>query len=161
MVTDPLLKLLQTNARYSHEELAELLTLSPQDVASRIAGFEADGTIKGYQVVIDPDAAGDKDVCAFIEVKLSPERGEGFDKLASRIAKFDQVQSCYLASGGYDLLLVVDGANLQEVAAFVSQKLSTMSGVLSTATMFRLKVYKENGLLMRQEDGDKRLPVSP
>ncbi len=161
MVTDPLLKLLQTNARYSNEDLAELLTLSPLEVASRIASFEADGTIKGYQVVIDPDAAGDEDVCAFIEVKLSPERGEGFDKLASRIAKFDQVQSCYLASGGYDLLLVVEGANLQEVAAFVSQKLSTMSGVLSTATMFRLKVYKENGLLMRQEDGDKRLPVSP
>jgi len=81
MVTDPLLQLLRANARYTNEELAELLTLSPSEVASRVADFEANGTIKGYQVVVDPDMAGDEGVCAFIEVKLSPERGNGFDKL--------------------------------------------------------------------------------
>lgn len=161
MVTDPLLMLLRTNARYTNDQLSELLSLSQEEVAARISAFEKDGTIKGYQVVVDPELAGDKDVNAFIEVKLCPERGDGFDRLANRIARFDQVNSCYLASGSYDLLLEVEGNSLRDVAAFVSQKLSTMNGVLSTATLFRLKVYKQNGLLMRTEETDGRLAVSP
>ena len=96
-----------------------------------------------------------------IEVKLTPERDGGFDRLAARIAKFDQVLSCYLMSGSYDLLLVVEGEDLMEVARFVSEKLSTMEGVLSTATHFRLKTYKENGFAFGGDEDPERLPVAP
>jgi DNA-binding Lrp family transcriptional regulator len=141
--------------------LAETLSLTEDDVRARIAAWEKDGTIAGYQAVVDPDRAGDDDVSAFIEVKLTPERGGGFDRLALRIARFDQVTSCYLASGGYDLMVVVEGTDLREVARFVSEKLSTMDGVLSTATHFRLKTYKENGFLFEQTDAPERLSVAP
>jgi len=98
---------------------------------------------------------------AVIEVRITPERAAGFDRLAHRIAKFDQVQSCYLMSGGYDLLVVVRGDNLQEVARFVAEKLGTIKGVISTATHFRLKAYKENGVLLFHEAKPQRLAVSP
>jgi len=96
-----------------------------------------------------------------IEVKIVPERGGGFDRLASRIARFDHVQSCYLMSGGYDLLVIVEGASLQEVANFVAEKLSTIKGVISTSTHFRLKAYKENGSMLLREAKSQRLPVAP
>lgn len=161
MSTDPLLELLRRKARVSHQELADLLASDAQSIASRIAAWEKDGTIRGYQAVIDQEAAGDTSVSAFIEVKVTPERGGGFDRLAMRIARFDQVVSCYLASGGYDLLVVVEGSDLREVARFVSEKLSTLDGVLSSATHFRLKTYKENGFLFGQEATTERLAVSP
>lgn len=161
MSIDPLLDLLRRKARHSHRELADLLSLSEEEVKARITEWEDDGTIAGYQAVIDPERAGDQDVSAFIEVKLTPERGGGFDRLAMRIARFDQVVSCYLASGGYDLMVVVEGSDLREVANFVSEKLSTMDGVLSTATHFRLKTYKENGFLLEAEGGPERLAVAP
>ena len=158
---DPLLTLLQSKARYSDAELAETLNLSADEVATRIDAWEKDGTILGYQVVVDDDKAGEAGVTAFIEVTVTPERGGGFDRLAMRIARFDQVVSCYLASGGYDLLVVVSGKDLREVASFVSQKLSTLEGVISTATHFRLKAYKENGFIFETEELEGRLPVSP
>ena len=161
MNIDPLLQLLRRKARHTHQELAEMLSLSEEEVRSRISEWEEDGTIVGYQALIDPDRAGDQDVAAFIEVKLTPERGGGFDRLATRIARFEQVTSCYLASGGYDLMVVVEGGGLREVAAFVSEKLSTMDGVLSTATHFRLKTYKENGFLFAGDDEPGRLAVAP
>ena len=161
MTIDPLLQLLRRKARHTHKELAEILSLSEEDVRARVAEWERDGTIVGYQAVIDPVRAGDEDVSAFIEVKLTPERGGGFDRLATRIARFDQVTSCYLASGGYDLMVVVEGQDLRDVARFVSEKLSTMDGVLSTATHFRLKAYKENGFLLEEPDEPSRLAVSP
>ena len=111
--------------------------------------------------MIDQDKTGELGVSAFIEVKLTPERGGGFDRMAMRIAKFDQVVSCYLASGGYDLLVVVEGNDLRDVASFVSNKLSTLDGVLSTATHFRLKAYKENGFIFETEEPEGRLSVSP
>jgi DNA-binding Lrp family transcriptional regulator len=160
-MNDPLLTLLQTKARYSNDELAEVLRLSPKEVKERIATWEADGTILGYQAVIDSDKAGELGVSAFIEVRLTPERGGGFDHLAMRIARFDQVDSCYLISGGYDLLVVVNGKDLREVASFVSEKLSTIDGVLSTATHFRLKAYKEKGFIFSKEEPQERLLVSP
>lgn len=160
-MNDPLLTLLQTKARYSHTELAEALSLSPEDVSARIAAWEKDGIILGYQAVIDDDKIGDLGVSAFIEVKVTPERGGGFDRLAMRVARFDQVVSCYLASGGYDLMVVVEGADLREVASFVSRKLSTLDGVISTATHFRLKTYKEMGFVFEQEEPEGRLPVTP
>lgn len=161
MPTDPLLQVLRHKARFTDQELADLLSLSPEAVASQIAGWEKDGTILGYHAVVDIEQAGDTSVSAFIEVKLTPERGGGFDRLAMRISRFDQVVSCYLASGGYDLMVVVDGADLREVARFVSEKLSSLDGVISTATHFRLKTYKENGFLFERDPSTERLAVSP
>ena len=161
MSTDPLLELLRRKARFSHQELADLLSLDTEAVTSRLAGWEQDGTILGYHAVIDPEIAGDTAVSAFIEVKVTPERGGGFDRLAMRIARFDPVVSCYLASGGYDLMVVVEGKDLRDVARFVSEKLSTLDGVLSTATHFRLKTYKENGFVFEREIHPERLAVAP
>jgi DNA-binding Lrp family transcriptional regulator len=158
---DPLLKLLKSKARFSNAELAEALSLQVDAVNDQISQWEGDGTILGYQAVIDDEKAGEMGVAAFIEVKLTPERGGGFDRLAMRIARFDQVSSCYLASGGYDLMVVVDGQGLRDVAQFVSEKLSTLDGVLSTATHFRLKAYKENGFIFETEEPEGRLPVTP
>ena len=161
MSTDPLLELLKRKARFTHQELADLLSSDSETVAARLAAWEKDGTIRGYHAVIDAEAAGDTSVSAFIEVKVTPERGGGFDRLAMRVARFDQVVSCYLASGGYDLMVVVEGGDLREVARFVSEKLSTMEGVLSTATHFRLKTYKENGFIFDHEITQERLAVAP
>lgn len=161
MSIDPLLQLLRRQARYSPEELAQMIDLSKEEIAARISKWEKDGTILGYQAVVHPDLAGDRSVSAFIEVKVTPERGGGFDRLAMRIARFDQVVSCYLASGGYDLMVVVEGNDLREVARFVSEKLSTLDGVLSTATHFRLKTYKENDFLFERETPGERLAVAP
>lgn len=161
MSIDPLLKLLTQKARYTHQELAEFVQLDASEVSARVQEWEADGTILGYHAVINDELAGHTSVSAFIEVKLTPERGGGFDRLAMRIARFDQVVACYLASGGYDLMVVVEGHDLREVARFVSEKLSTVDGVLSTATHFRLKTYKENGFLFAPEEKEGRLAVSP
>ena len=161
MSTDPLLELLRRKARFTHQELADLLSLDKEAVAAKLDAWETDGTIRGYHAVIDAEAAGDTSVSAFIEVKVTPERGGGFDRLAMRVARFDQVVSCYLASGGYDLMVVVEGGDLREVARFVSEKLSSMEGVLSTATHFRLKTYKENGFIFEQEPTTERLPITP
>ena len=100
-------------------------------------------------------------VTAFIEVSITPERGGGFDRLAERIARFDEVKSCWLMSGGYDLAIIVEGNHLREIARFVSDKLSTVEGVISTATRFRLKTYKQNGVLLAPPVAVERLPVTP
>lgn len=156
-----LLRILRRQARLSNAELAGQIAASEEAVATQIAAWEADGTIRGYQAMIDPAQDGLDGVTAFIEVKLTPERGGGFDRLARRIARFEQVTSCYLASGGYDLLVVVEGQDLISVAAFVAEKLSTIEGVVSTATHFRLKSYKENGFLFGEDSDPERLPVTP
>ena len=161
MAIDPLLQLLRRSGRFSEAELAERLSLTEDEVRARIAAWEQEGTILGYQAVVDPSKTGQSDVTGFIEVKLAPERGGGFDRLAQRIAKFDQAVSCYLMSGSYDLLLVIEGPDLMEVATFVSEKLSTMEGVLSTSTHFRLKTYKENGFTFGGDEETGRLPVTP
>ena len=158
---DPLLTLLQHDALAPRADLAAQLNLSPEEVARRIAGYEADGTILGYQTLIDGEKVGDTFVTAVIEVKITPEREGGFDRLAERISQFSQVTSCYLMSGGYDLLVFIEGKNLREVAAFVSEKLSTLERVVSTATHFRLKAYKENGVLLARGEAPARLAVSP
>ena len=158
---NPLLDLLRQNARLDASAVADRLSSTESGVAEEIESLEKNGTILGYHAVIDRERAGDTSVSAFIEVKLTPERGGGFDRLATRIARFDQVVSCYLASGGYDLMVVVEAADLREVARFVSEKLSTLEGVLSTATHFRLKTYKENGFIFEGEESSERLPVTP
>ncbi len=161
MSNDSLLKLLRRNGRSSDAELAERVSLSADEVREQIAAWETDGTVLGYEAVVDSAKTGQAAVVGIIEVKLTPEREGGFDRLAARISKFDQVLSCYLMSGGYDLLLVAEGEDLMEVARFVSEKLSTMEGVLSTATHFRLKIYKENGFAFGGDEDPERLPVAP
>jgi DNA-binding Lrp family transcriptional regulator len=158
---ETLLRLLQQDATVSREDLARQLNLSLEEVQARIAALEKDGVLRGYQAIVDRERLDQNTVTAFIEVRITPERGGGFDRTAQRIAKFDQVVSCYLISGGYDLLVVVQGGSLREVASFVSEKLSTIESVISTATHFRLKAYKENGALLTNEAPEERLPVSP
>jgi DNA-binding Lrp family transcriptional regulator len=158
---DDLISLLRRNARTSLEDLAKELNTTPAAVAERIDKLEADGLVLGYTAVVDPQRAKTNVVTAAIEVSITPERGGGFDRLAQRISKFAEVQSCYLMSGGYDLLVIVEGPNLQEVATFISEKLATIKGVISTATRFRLKAYKENGVALTREAGPQRLAVSP
>jgi DNA-binding Lrp family transcriptional regulator len=158
---ETLLRLLQQDANTSREDLARLLNLSVEETNARIAALEKEGVIRGYQAIVDRERLDKNTVTAFIEVRITPERGGGFDRIAHRIAKFDQVVSCYLISGGYDLLVVVEGGSLREVASFVSEKLSTIESVISTATHFRLKTYKENGALFTSDVPQDRLPVSP
>lgn len=158
---DPLLKLLASDASLSPPQLAALLGISEPEVRTRIKQAEQDRLVLGYRAVLNEEKLGRELVRAMIEVKITPERGGGFDKLAERIAKYAEVRSCHLMSGGYDLLVEVEGANLREVAMFVSEKLSTIQGVLSTATHFVLRAYKEQGVLMGQPAVDQRLAVSP
>jgi len=161
LAMDALLKLLQENAAIKPAHLASMLNQPEAEVAAKIKAYEASHTILGYRAILNEEKIGGDIVRAVIEVKITPERGGGFDRLAERIAKHAEVRSCYLMSGGYDLLVVVEGANLREVASFVSQKLSTIQGVISTATHFMLKVYKDHGLLIAGAETEERLPVSP
>jgi DNA-binding Lrp family transcriptional regulator len=158
---DSLLKLLQENAALRPAQLAAMLNLPEPEVAAKIKAYEAEQVILGYRAILNEEKLGLEVVRAVIEVKITPERGGGFDRLAERIAKYQEVHSCYLMSGGYDLLVVVQGRNLREVATFVSEKLATIHGVISTATHFMLKPYKEQGVLMQQEAGEERLAVAP
>jgi DNA-binding Lrp family transcriptional regulator len=158
---DPLLKLLQENAALRPPQLAKMLNLPETEIAAKVKAYEESQVILGYRAILNEDKIGDDIVRAVIEVKITPERGGGFDRLAERIAKYAEVRSCYLMSGGYDLLVVVEGANLREVATFVSEKLATIQGVISTATHFMLKVYKEQGLLIHAESNEERLSISP
>jgi DNA-binding Lrp family transcriptional regulator len=158
---DPILKLLQENAALQPAQLSKMLNLPEQEIAAKIKAYEADEVILGYRAVLNEEKIGQDIVRAVIEVKITPERGGGFDRLAERIAKYAEVRSCYLMSGGYDLLVVVEGTSLREVATFVSEKLATVQGVISTATHFMLKVYKEQGLLIHAEANEERLAISP
>lgn len=158
---DPLLKLLEEHALHSHEELAKMLDLSPDEVQRRIKTYEDDKVILGYKAVINDDKLETDLVKAVIEVKIQPEREGGFDRLAERIAKFDEVTSLFLMSGAYDLLIFVEGRSMRQVAQFVSEKLATIQGVNSTATHFMLKTFKEQGVLMEAGEEVERLKVSP
>lgn len=159
---DPLLALLTRDARSSTEDIAAQLDLTPAEVDARIAKLEADGVVLGYRAVIDSEKVADAGVQAVIEVRLTPEREGGFDRIAERVAKFDQVQACYLMSGGYDLIVFIEARTLREIAAFVAEKLSPLGGVQSTSTHFRLKTYKEHGILLGQGGAaGGQLAVSP
>ena len=158
---DALLKLLRDNAALKPAQLAGLLNLTEAEVTARIKAYEQDRVILGYRTILNEERLGVDLVRAVIEVKITPERGGGFDRLAERIAKYDEVHSCYLMSGSYDLLVIVQGSTLRQVATFVSEKLATVQGVLSTATHFMLKPYKEQGVLAVPEPSEDRLPVTP
>jgi len=158
---DELLKILGTNALESRETIARMLNIPAAEVNARIAAYEKQGVIRGYQAILNEDKLGLDTVTAVIEVKVTPQREGGFNTIAERISRFPEVRSAYLMSGAYDLLLFVEGRNLRDVAAFVSEKLSPLEGVLSTSTHFMLKTYKRLGVLMHQETSDERLSVAP
>lgn len=158
---EALLKLLHENAALKPAQLAAMLHLSEADVAAKVKSYEAEQVILGYRTILNEEKIGLDIVRAVIEVKITPERGGGFDRLAERIAKYSEVNSCYLMSGGYDLMVVVEGKSLREVATFVSEKLATIQGVVSTATHFMLKPYKIQGVLVKREVNEERLAVTP
>ncbi|MGA0327068.1 MAG: Lrp/AsnC family transcriptional regulator [Limisphaerales bacterium] len=158
---EPLLKLLRENASYSSAQLAQLLDMEESEVKTRIQALEDDRTILGYMALINDEKIPVDRVRAVIEVKLTPEREGGFNHLASRIARHREVTACYLMSGSYDLLAFVEGESLKDVASFVSEKLSTLQGVVSTSTHFMLKPYKEHGMLMASDESNQRLHVAP
>jgi len=158
---DPLLKLLEEHALRTPADLAKMLDLTPQEVERRVKQYETDKVILGYKAVINDDKVDTDLVKAVIEVKVQPERDGGFDRLANRLAKFDEVTSLFLMSGGYDLLIFVEGRSLREVAQFVAEKLATLAGVTSTATHFMLKTYKEQGVLMENSEEFEHLKISP
>jgi DNA-binding Lrp family transcriptional regulator len=158
---EALIELLQKNALTPREDIARMLDMTVEQVEAAIANLEHEGVILGYQAIINREKWDTDAVTAVIEVKITPERDGGFDRIAARIAKFEEVQTCYLMSGGYDLLIVVEAKSLRGVAGFVAEKLSTIEAVQATATHFRLKTYKENGAFHQVEHAPERLAVSP
>jgi DNA-binding Lrp family transcriptional regulator len=158
---DELLKLLKKNALETPEDLAKMLDLPVAAVKAKIAEYEKSGVIRGYQAVVNQDQLDIDLVTAVIEVKVTPEREGGFNRIAERISKFNEVQSLHLMSGTFDLLIFISGQSLKDVAFFVSDKLATIPGVLSTSTHFMLKTYKDHGFLMESQDEYERLKVTP
>ncbi len=161
MSDEEILNILKEDARLSPADIAARLNRSEEDVAVRIEALEKAQIIQGYTAVINEDALSDGRVRALIEVRVTPTRTGGFDEVARRIARFSEVIWLYLVSGSCDLLLEVEGDSLQEVASFVSAKLATIDGVLSTTTSFQLKKYKESGRIMGVEEDYGRLQICP
>ncbi len=157
---DKLLKLLDTNARMSNAELAVVLGSTEEAVAARIAELERSGVIRSYKAVIDWDRTDRQYVTALIELRVTPKRDRGFEEIAEQIMRFDEVESVYLMSGGYDLAVTVSGRTFKDVAMFVAKRLSTLESVLSTATHFVLRRYKDDGVLFLGEEKDERSPFN-
>lgn len=151
-----IVKILQQNARISDTELGEILGISPEEASAEIKRLENEGIIKGYSVIVDDELYDNSTVYATIELKVAPQRDCGFDDIAKTIMMYDEVESVNLMSGAYDLAVEVKGNNLKDVALFVSERLSTIEGVLSTATHFILKKYKEKGIFIDREENDER-----
>ena len=156
-----LLRLLAENARRTNEELAEFLGATPEEIAKLISELEEQQLIKGYRAIINDGKLGSSGVRALIEVKVTPQRDGGFDAVARRLSKYPEVTDLYLVAGHYDLRIEVTGKTLEDVAAFVYEKLATTEGVTSTATIFLLKKYKESGRLMEDNEEYERLEVTP
>ncbi|HOV70188.1 MAG TPA: Lrp/AsnC family transcriptional regulator [Clostridia bacterium] len=156
-----ILAALSDDSRISAKKIATMLGLDEKDVADRIELMEKDGVIVKYSTVINTDKLNLQNVQALIEVKVSPQRNEGFDAIAEQLMAYEEVKSVYLMSGTYDLMLIIEGSSLKEVALFVSDKLSTADNILSTATHFILKRYKENGVVINGKNNEHRLVVSP
>lgn len=160
-VRQEILDLLQANARLAPEQIAAMVGESPEAVAEAIHELEEQRVILRHTALVDWDRAGVDRVAALIEVKLTPQRDFGFDRLAQRIARFAEVRSCYLMSGAYDLAVEVEAPTLKEVARFVSERLSPLDGVASTTTHFVLKRYKHDGVAFGEGETDERLAITP
>ncbi|MFC1601691.1 Lrp/AsnC family transcriptional regulator [Candidatus Sumerlaeota bacterium] len=155
------LALLQAEGRLTCDEVAGRLGAAADGVAEAMKKLHDDKVILGYQAIVDPDKTGNGTALSIIEVRVTPQRDMGFDTIAKRIYKFPEVKSCYLMSGAYDLLLIVEGRTLREVAEFVAEKLSTLEHVQSTTTHFLLRKYKEAGVLFHDDEEIDRLAISP
>ena len=154
---DELLSIIEKNSRIDFSELAVLLGASEEDVLKELESLEKEGVICGYHTLINWENTGKETVTALIEVKITPQRGEGFDKVAERIYNFDQVKACYLmSSGGFDLTVIVEGKTMKEVAMFVSEKLAIQDNVIGTATHFVLKKYKDHGTIFKEKKVSNR-----
>lgn len=158
---EKILNYIEKNSRVELKELAVLLGMKEVDVANELAAMEADGTICGYHTLINWDNVTTDRVNALIEVRVTPQRGKGFDEIAERIYKYPEVHATYLISGGYDLLVSIEGKSLRQVSTFVSEKLSTIDEVISTATHFILKKYKDHGTIMNEKKDDERIMMTP
>ncbi len=158
---DELLTLIEKNSRIDLSELAVLLGVSEAETVEELAKLENEGIICGYHTLINWDKTSIEKVTALIEVKVTPQRGQGFDRIAERIYNYPEVKSVYLISGGYDLLVTLEEKTLKEIASFVSDKLSTLESVLSTATHFILKKYKDHGTIFDKKKIDEREVISP
>lgn len=153
---DKILKLLDTNARLSVAEIAVMTNETEDVVREKITKLEKDGIIRGYKALIDWDRTDRKYVTAMIELKVTPMRDSGFDGLAEKIMQFDEVETVYLMSGGFDLMVIVNGRTFKDVAMFVAKRLSTLQSVQSTATHFVLRRYKDRNVLFLDEEKDER-----
>lgn len=158
---EDILEFLENNARISVEDLVKLTGKEKKDIQRSIKSYEKKGIIVKYRTVINRQKIkADQGVSALIEVKITPQKDVGFDSVAERIYRFPEVKSCYLLSGTYDLLLFVEGKDIQTVASFVSEKLAPLNLVKGTATHFMLKKYKEDGVVLVNESRNKRLPIT-
>ncbi len=153
---DEILEILEKNARASVEEIALMLDKSVEEVKEEIKRLEDDNVIVGYNTLINWDKSSKESVTALIEVRVTPQRGQGFDKVAERIYRYPQVKACYLMSGGFDLTVIIEGKTMKEVALFVAEKLAPLESVLSTATHFVLKKYKDEGVIFEEDKKDDR-----
>ena len=153
---EKILAFIEKNSKIDLEELALILGVDKVTVMNELEALEAEHIICGYPTMIDWDKAGIEKVTALIEVRITPQRNQGFDKIASQFYRYPQVSSCYLMSGGFDLMLIIEDSTLREVANFVSEKIAPLEGVLSTSTHFILKKYKSNGTLFTQKQTDDR-----
>ncbi len=156
-----IVKLLKTNARLSDAELAVMLDKTEQQVADEIKKLECAGVIKGYSAIIDEHALDSSSISALIELKVTPLSQSGFDEIAGEISAFDQVESVRLMSGGYDILVSVNGNDIRDISQFVSQRLAAIDAVQATTTHFVLKNYKENGINISSDETDERGMISP
>ena len=158
---EKILTFIEKNSRIDIKELAIILGEDELSVANELAAMEADHVICGYHTLINWDKTDIEKVTALIEVSVTPQRGQGFDKIAERIYNYPEVNAVYLISGSYDYLVSIDGKTLMEVSRFVSEKLSTLEGVVGTTTHFVLKKYKDHGTILKHEKKEERIPVMP
>ena len=158
---EELLRIIEKNSRIDIKELAVMLGSTEVEVLNEMQELENEGIICGYHTLIDWEKTSTEKVTGLIEVKVTPQRGQGFDRIAERIYKYPEVKSVYLISGGYDLLITLEEKSLKEIAAFVSDKLSTLESVLSTATHFILKKYKDHGTILSKKEDDEREIITP
>lgn len=157
-----IIAILSADSRTPNDRLAAMLGVSEEQAAATVRSLEERGIIVKYTAIVNRDAAGDEDgVEALIEVKVTPQRGTGFDNIAREIAEHEEVKNLYLMSGAYDLAVIVEGKSLQSISRFVSERISTYENVLSTATHFILKKYKVEGALMKKDEERNRLSVQP
>ncbi len=158
---EEMLSILEKNGRIGLKDLAVMLGISEIEAANEMAEMEKEGIICAYHTLIDWEKTSIEKVTALIEVRVTPQRGQGFDSMAERIYNYPEVRAVYLISGGFDLLVILEEKSLREIANFVSEKLSTLDSVLSTATHFILKKYKDHGTILSKKNSDEREIITP